>query len=296
MDQWFLSPAHWETFLQKATLQELEQLEDTLPNNDSGNYRRVCLAVHRADYNSALELLETGGSFFDQKNYATGLHSFVRHQLGLNLTLTGPRQGDDLAREDVTWWYIAWALHHATERNWSEAKHWLFEATRQAQDLSMVSTLNFLKMIKTNLYQPNCGLPHVAPPVSVLTSPKLFDTLREDKTKFARLEVLGQEAYLEPIQLCRYAQYLLYEEQYEQALVVIEKAKPQTNLLAYAVRMAILASLEWFDLLKTMIENFRPGSSKSLEAEGTILAYEQCAFYCDGEAGLPPELRLSAPR
>jgi exonuclease VII small subunit len=278
-DLWFLSPGQWETFLQTATPAELESVEEILPTTDPGNYRRVCLAIERSDFNSALELLETGGSFFHQNNYAVGLHDYVRQRLGLNLSLKAPRQGDDLAKEDLTYWYLAYALHNAEQKLWIEAKHWLFEATRQPDDLKMIRTTKLLKTIKTNLYQPDCGLPLVAPPHSVLASPKLFDTLRQDKTKFSRLQALGEESYLEPVQLCRYAQYLLYEEQYEQALVVIEKAKPQTNLLAFGIRMAILASLEWFDLLKTMIENFRPGSSKGLEAEGTMLAYEQCAFY-----------------
>ncbi len=278
-DQWFKVPKDWEAWLQTATLLDLEGLEPTLPNDDLGNYRRVLLAVERSEFQMALNLLEEGGSFFDDEGFAVGLHAYVRQRLGLKLTLKGPCEGNDHAKEDSVYWYLAWTLTNVFKKHWTEARQSLFEAMRLAQSLGMTKTLTLLQQVKTHLHQPHCGLKIIAPPLAVLDSPQAFDTLRKDRTSFARLAVLGEEAYLEPIQLCRYAQFLLYEEQYEQALVTIEKAKPQNNLLAYGIRMAILASLEWFDLLHAMIENFRPGPNQPLEAEGTILAYEQTAFY-----------------
>jgi exonuclease VII small subunit len=276
---WFLSPAHWERYLQTATVLDLEALETRLPNSDAGNYRRVCLAVERGDFEIALLLLEEGGSLFETSNFGAGLHAYVRQRLGLKLKLSGPREGDALGKEDTVYWYLAWTLFHAQEKQWKEAKHWLEEAAPLASKLGMKRTLSLLEMLQHNLSKPFCGLPPVAPPNSVLASPKAFDTLRQNETAFSRLAALKTHGHLDRLERCRLAQYQLYCQHYDEALRLIDEASPNTFLLAYAVRMKILECLERFEDLEYMVEAFKPGSSAGLEAEATVLAYESCAFY-----------------
>jgi exonuclease VII small subunit len=114
--------------------------------------------------------------------------------------------------------------------------------------------------------------------LSILASPQAFDKLREDKQAFEKLSALGQ-MQLDPIQKCRYAQYLLYTNRFDEALALIEQVNPDEFLLAYSIKMKILEVIENYNLLTEMVEYFRPGSSEPLEAEATILGYESCAFY-----------------
>jgi exonuclease VII small subunit len=72
---------------------------------------------------------------------------------------------------------------------------------------------------------------------------------------------------------------LLYNQKYDEALQVIEKASPEKFLLAYSIKMAILAASENLTELEQMVISFKPGSSEPLEAEATLLAYEMCAYY-----------------
>jgi hypothetical protein len=278
-EPWYVSPHTWETFVTGATSEDLGALHDSLPQNDLGRYRMVCLEVIQGRFEHALIFLEEGGEFFEKEGYATGLHAFVRQRLGLKLGFKSPSQSSDVhSKEDTLYWFIAWALHDAGHQELHAARGLLTKAKSLALELDMVQTLTLIETITKQLHTPQFGLPLVAPPHRVLASPKAFDDLRQDKNAFARLVALGSEQG-DKVQLCRYAQYLLYEQQYEQALVVIEKASPSTYPLAYSVKMAIVASLEWFELLHDMVEMFKHGSSQPLEAEATMLGYETCAFY-----------------
>jgi hypothetical protein len=279
-EPWYQSARAWEHFLTRASQLELDTLHDALPQHDPGNYRLISAEVFQNNFQNALTLLEEGGSFFDEPRYAAGLHAFVRMRLGLKPPYTSPLQGkDEHAQEDAVYWHLAWSLYNAQQKDLHEARRLLFRAKALALELGMVHTLALIETVKKNLHTPHLGLPLVAPPYEVLRSPKAFDKLRQDKNSFARLAALGNEPNLDRVQVCRYAQFLLYEDQFEQALVVIEKASPQNYPLAYSIKMAIVASLEWYDTLHDMIENFRPGSSEPLEAEATVLGYEMCALY-----------------
>jgi hypothetical protein len=272
-------PRSWETYLQTATLQDLEELEATLPNSDAGNYRRVCLAVERSRFQIALTLLEEGGSFFNKNNFGAGLHGYVRQRLGLKLKFARPIEGDALAKEDTVYWYLAWCLHHAEQKAWEEAGHCLEGATSLAKQLGMQHMLSLLKQVLANLTKPYCGLAVVAPPHEVLASPKAFDTLRQQESTFGRLAALQNHGYLGKLERCRLAQYHLYRREHDAALRLVESASPRDFLLAYALRMKLLECLERFEDLATMVAKFKPGSSEPLQAEATMLGYESCAFY-----------------
>jgi hypothetical protein len=278
-EPWYISPKTWEAFISQATPQELDELHNILPQNDIGRYRLVCLAVFQGQFDNALTLLEEGGEFFEKENYAAGLHAYVRQRLGLKISLRSPLQSDDLhAIEDALYWYIAWALHDAAHQELHAARGLLVKARGLALDLGLMQTLKLIESISKGLHTLQRGLPLVAPPYQTLASPKAFDTLRQNEHEFTRLAALGSEQ-ADKVQICRFAQYLLYEKQYEQALVMIEKASPSSYLLAYSIKMAVVASLEWFDELSEMIKRFRLGSSEQLEAEATMMGYETCAFY-----------------
>ena len=264
----------WESFVKQATPIDLTDLSDALPDNDVGNYRRVCITIILGDYQSGLDILEEGGALFEER-LGAGLHTLVRQRLGLPLRFFKP--DDWMGQEDYVYWYLAWGLETATTDQ-LEAKHFLLKAKNLASDLGMQMTLETIETALENLYKPHLGLPLVAPPHSVLVSPQAFDKLRQNKDHFERLSDLGN-MQLSTLQGCRYAQYLLYNQKYKEALQVIEKVSPEKFPLAHAIKMKILEVLEQYDLLSEMIESFKPGSSEPLEAEATILSYESCAYY-----------------
>jgi hypothetical protein len=142
----------------------------------------------------------------------------------------------------------------------------------------MTHTLSLIETVKKNLHVFCQGLPLVAPPLSVLRSSKAFDKLRQDEQQFKRLGALGRERYLDAVAKCRYSQYLLYSDQFQKALELMEEVGPHKNLLAYAIKMKALWCLEKFDELGLMVQRFKPGRASELEADATILAYECCAI------------------
>ncbi len=269
------SPKLWDEFISRASTVDLTDLLDTLPATDTGNYRRVCIEIALGDYQSALDLLETEPPLFEQ-GYASGLYALVRQRLGLAIeySFATHKQG---TLEDGIYGHLAWGMHSAS-KNPDEATQFLNQAATLATEAGMQKTLETIQTVLDNLSDPHLDLPLVAPPYKVLASPQLFDKLREDKHEFERLAALGQ-MYLDSLQKCRYAQYLLYNQKYDEALVIIEQANSEEFLLAYAVKMAILAALERADELSQMVTEFRPGSSEPLEAEATALGYEMCASY-----------------
>jgi hypothetical protein len=274
------SPRAWETFLQGATPDELETFHDTLPTNDLGSYRKVCADIFLNNFENALTMLEEGGSLFNDVRYGVGVHVFVRQRLGLAIPYLSPAPtGDDHHKEDSVYWYLGWSLYNAEHKDYREARNLLHKAKTLALELGMSHTLAVIETIKKNLHTPFQGLPLVAPPSSVLRSSKAFDKLRQDESQFKRLGALGREPFLDAISKCRYAQYLLYNDQYQEALALVEEVKPHKHLLAYAIKMKALWCLEKFEELGAMVQRFKPGGASDLEADATILAYECCAIY-----------------
>ena len=263
----------WDEFITRASTTDLTDLQDTLPYTDIGNYRRVCIEIALGDYQSALDLLETEPSLFQDYQHI-GIHTFVRKRLGLEIQ-TDNYEGP--TSEDCIYWYLAMAMGKAPS-NKGQLQSLLKRATEIANQFEMPNMLKTIQTVSEHLDDPYFGLPIVAPPYSVLASPQLFDKLRGDKYEFERLSALGQ-MYLDTLQKCRYAQYLLYNKQDSKALNVIEQANPDEFLLAYAVKMAILAASEQYDELANMVTAFKPGSSEPLEAEATMIGYEMCAHY-----------------
>ena len=61
-------------------------------------------------------------------------------------------------------------------------------------------------------------------------------------------------------------------DRFDEALALIEQANPEEFLLAYAVKMAILAAILKKDTeFSQMVTEFKPGSSEPLEAEATLM-------------------------
>ena len=193
------------SFLEPQLL-DLTDLLDTLPATDTGNYRRVCIEIALGDYQSALDLLETVPPLFEQ-GYASGLYALVRQRLGLAIAYSFAEH-EQGTLEDGVYGHLAWGMHSAS-KNPDEATPFLNRAAKMATELGMQKTLETIQTVQQHLSDPHLGLPLVAPPYEVLASPQLFDKLREDKQAFERLSALGQ-MYLDPLQKCRYAQYLLY--------------------------------------------------------------------------------------
>ena len=122
----------------------------------------------------------------------------------------------------------------------------------------------------------------VAFTLTQLTTPRQFDELRRDDSIFEQLAELGGRDDLGHVELCRYAQYLVYRGRHEEARNVVEAAEAvEQSPLLEAIKFMLYAESSDHTALARATEAFqvRGHSGTSLDMEGFSLGFEGCAYY-----------------
>lgn len=115
---------------------------------------------------------------------------------------------------------------------------------------------------------------------SLLKSPQAFDELRLNDKAFESLSLLAEEPALTHLEHCRYAQYLLYRENFTAFDNVLSEARRTgSSGLSTALLLKQLIIREEHQALKRKVMTFRPQTSDPLELEGYSLGFESCAYY-----------------
>ena len=112
-----------------------------------------------------------------------------------------------------------------------------------------------------------------------LSDPHRFDELRRDKEAFAALSNLKRREDLSHVELCRLAQYLLFQQDADGCLEVLSKARIEDSNLAKGVYLACLGFQERFSDLAAAIRSLSFDSVQPLDIEGYSLQCESVALY-----------------